>query len=592
MKFFDWVVIFFCSLWVAVFSNYAFAPTSLTHLVWLSPWGLFFLESRYRGEYKKLFWIGAIISIFFYSFSFRWILYMTVTFGGFPLFLALPIFFVSAIGLNLSFPFFLILFSFLVKKLKRNFTWIAGVVALLGEFVTPQVFPWYWGSILAGDRFLAQTAEYMSIYGLTFLLFTISYTLYSLIGKSILISILSLPKIQNPNWSRLYKIPSYGKEIIVLAMFTTVGFSLYWKWSQVKPVQWIDTLMVQPNAPLEFRDGRSAADTMMDLMNRIESLVIEGSASHPDPVDLVVLPESGVPFFSAHKHSATTSPPLYWDRFDSLMVLIANRLNANVFFNELDASYTDERIRHRKNLRYYNSSTVYDPNGERMSSYQKVYLLIFGEYMPFEFLYDLSPQTAKFEPGKNLNFLPIYSKNFTQDQKKELDSKNFNHLTFNDTSQISKESVVEKYKLLKSPTQEIAKFLPLICYEVIIPEYVRTFKDSGNPDFIVNVTNDKWYGISAETFQHGDLGRIRSIEWRKWMVRSTNSGSSFFVDHLGQVVDNEFTSQESAEFLRKKVGVVKSEKTFYVLYGNVLSWLTLIGFGIYFGFIYWKGKNR
>jgi apolipoprotein N-acyltransferase len=592
MKFFDWVVIFFCSLWVAVFSNYAFAPTSLTHLVWLSPWGLFFLESRYRGEYKKLFWIGAIISIFFYCFSFRWILYMTVTFGGFPLFLALPIFFLSAIGLNLSFPFFLILFSFLVKKLKRNFTWIAGVVALLGEFVTPQVFPWYWGSILAGDRFLAQTAEYMSIYGLTFLLFIISYTLYSLIGKSILTSILSLPKIQNPNWSRLYKIPSYGKEIIVLAMFTTVGFSLYWKWSQVKPVQWIDTLVIQPNAPLEFRDGRSAADTMMDLMNRIESLAIEGSASHPDPVDLVVLPESGVPFFSAHKHSATTSPPLYWDRFDSLMVLIANKLNANVFFNELDASYTDERIRIRKNLRYYNSSTVYDPNGERMTSYQKVYLLIFGEYMPFEFLYDLSPQTAKFEPGKNLNLLPIYSKNFTQDQKKELDSKNFNHITFNDTSQVSKESVVDKYKLLKSPTKEIAKFLPLICYEVIIPEYVRTFKDSGNPDFIVNVTNDKWYGISAETFQHGDLGRIRSIEWRKWMVRSTNSGSSFFVDHLGQVVDNEFTSQESAEFLRKKVGVVKSEKTFYVLYGNVLSWLTIIGFGIYFGFIYWKGKHR
>lgn len=191
--------------------------------------------------------------------------------------------------MNLSFPFFLILFSFLVKKLKRNFTWIAGVVALLGEFVTPQVFPWYWGSILAGDRFLAQTAEYMSIYGLTFLLFIISYTLYSLIGKSILTSILSLPKIQNPNWSRLYKIPSYGKEIIVLAMFTTVGFSLYWKWSQIKPVQWIDTLMIQPNAPLEFRDGIFAADTMMDLMNRIESLAIEGSASHPDPVDLVII---------------------------------------------------------------------------------------------------------------------------------------------------------------------------------------------------------------------------------------------------------------------------------------------------------------
>ncbi|NCN08370.1 MAG: apolipoprotein N-acyltransferase [Leptospira sp.] len=595
MKLKDWIVVIFCSLWVALFSNYAFAPTSQSYLVWFAPWGLFYLERRYRAEYKKLFWIGCLLAIVFYSVSFQWILHMTVTFGGFPLFLALPIFFLSAVFLNLWFPFFLVGFSFLVTKLRREFAFIAGFVALLGEFATPQIFPWYWGSIVAGNIFLAQTAEYMSIYGLTFFLFIGSYLSFTLIGRDIFNFLLSLPKMPKIHWSRISSLKFFGRELLVISLFWIVGFSLYWKWNQVKPTDWVDTLVIQPNAPLEFRDGRSVAETMLDLMTRIEQLTLEGAASSSDPVDLVVLPESGVPFFSAHKHSATISPPLYWERFDALMKIISNRLNANVFFNELDASYVDEKVRTRKNLRYYNSSTVYDPNGDRISSYQKVYLLAFGEYMPFEFLYDLSPQTGRFEPGKNLDFLPIYSKSSEADVKAEanegIQNNDFKHLSFEQTANVKIEEVLEKYKTFRQTTVERARFLPLICYEVIIPEFVRTFKQSGNPDFIVNVTNDKWYGISAETYQHGDLGRIRSIEWRKWMVRSTNSGSSFFVDHLGRVVDNEFTGQESSEFIRKKVGVIKSEHTFYVRYGNSLVWSLLMILASYFSWIYWRTKR-
>ena len=593
MKLKDWLIVLSCALWIALFANYAFAPTSLSFLVWFAPWGLFYIERRFRRQYKKLFWIACLLAIVFYSVSFEWILYMTVTFGGFPLFLAIPIFFLSAIFLNLWFPFFLLMYSFLISKLRREFAFVAGFVALLGEFLTPQVFPWYWGSIVAGNIYLAQTAEYMSIYGLTFFLFVGSYLSFTLIGRSFfdgLFSLLSFPKnsklanFPKIQWKRLKGIRYYGRELLVVLLFWVLGFSLYWKWNKVQPSEWVDTLIVQPNAPLEFRDGRSVAETMLDLMGRIERLTLEGAASHPDPVDLVVLPESGVPFFSAHKHAATTSPPLYWDRFDSLMKIIANRLNANVFFNELDASYVDEKIRTRKNLRYYNSSTVYDPNGDRKTSYQKVYLLAFGEYMPFEFMYELSPQTGRFEPGKSLDFLPIYSKSKSSEEE-------FVHLNFADTAKMNTDQVSEIYLPLKKTAQERAKFLPLICYEVIIPEFVRTFRESGSPDFIVNVTNDKWYGISAETYQHGDLGRIRSIEWRKWMVRSTNSGSSFFVDHLGQVVDKEFTGQESAEFIRKKVGLVKSELTFYVLYGNVLPWSVLFLLAFYFSWIYWRGKR-
>ncbi|WCL50350.1 apolipoprotein N-acyltransferase [Leptospira sp. GIMC2001] len=576
----SWIFPITSALWVGVFSNYAFAPFSNAILVWLAPWGLFYLESRYRGQWKKLFWAGCLVAIVFYSFSFNWIIYMTVVFGGFPMFLALPIFFISAIILNLWFPFFLMLFSFLIIKVKKEFAWVAGFVCLLGEFVTPQVFPWYWGSIVAGHETLAQTAEIMSIYGLSFLLFVVSYTMYSWWGRDILLSPARWKRI--PQRFRLLQ--KLYLPIALFIIFYVVGFSLYVKWNNVVPSRYVDTLVIQPNAPLEFRDGRSVAETINDLMKRIDELAVQGKASSPDPVDLIVLPESGVPFFSAHKHSATISPPMYWDRYDSLMFLLANRLQSNIFFNELDASFKDN-IRTRANRRLYNSSTLYDPNGERKKSYQKVFLLIFGEYMPFDWMYALSPQTGRFEPGKSLELIPYYSK------ERKLDSELPKPISYEDTLNIGKPDVENYYSELKTPTTEVGKFLPLICYEVIVPEFVRTFRDSGNPDFFVNVTNDKWYGVSAETFQHGDLARIRSIEWRKWMVRSTNSGSSFFVDHLGRIVDNEFSAQEASLFMRKKVGVVDSEQTFYVKYGNLLSWMILLGLSIRYGFIYWKKRK-
>ncbi len=560
------------AFWVTVFSNYAFAPYSLHYLVWIAPWGLFYLESRYRGEYKKLFWIGVFVSIVFYSFSFYWIIHMTVTFGGFPLFLAIPIFLISAIALNLWFPFFLIFFSWGILNARKWFAWLSGFICLLGEFFTPQIFPWYWGNIVAGSTILSQTAEYFSVYGLSFVLFVVSYSLYSLFGKDILISLTELRRagVLRQSKNLKYFFHSLGKFTPVFGLFVfffCLGYFLYWKWNRIEPVEYLDTVMIQPNAPLEFRDGRSVAETMKDLMERIERLAEEAASSHPDPIDLIVLPESGVPFYSTHRHEATIYPPIYWDQFDSLMFILANRYHANVFFNELDASYA-RQPKTRENLRYYNSSTLYDPNGSRTMSYQKVFLLIFGEYMPFEFLYALSPQTGRFEPGTNLNLIRVY-------KPKERPEWNKPHIRFEDTYLKRRPEVGEYYSTNRKELKIQTRFLPLICYEVIIPEFVRRFRASGNPGLIVNVTNDKWYGISAESFQHGDLARIRSIEWRKWMVRSTNSGTSFFVDHLGRVVEGRFTGQETSEFLREKVGIMESPPTFYVRHGNLLVWLIL-----------------
>lgn len=92
-------------------------------------------------------------------------------------------------------------------------------------------------------------------------------------------------------------------------------------------------LIVQPDAPLSFRDGREVKESIEALMVRIEKLTDDGVAKMGKKPDLIVFPEAGVPFFSAHNTAVTTvARRLYWHRFDSLMFLLANRYKANVFF--------------------------------------------------------------------------------------------------------------------------------------------------------------------------------------------------------------------------------------------------------------------
>ncbi|MDH5657672.1 MAG: apolipoprotein N-acyltransferase, partial [Spirochaetia bacterium] len=350
------------------------------------------------------------------------------------------------------------------------------------------------------------------------------------------------------------------------------GYLLLQKWSKLQPIAKKTVLVIQPDAPLEFRDGRSFRESMHDLMTRIERLVDQGAkAKKPD---LIVIPESGVPFFSAHYSQATTSyNPSYWKDFEAMIKLFALKYRANVFFNEIDAGFQND-IQNEENQVFYNNSALYDPNGERRDFYRKSFLLVFGEYMPFEFMYMLSPQTAKFEPGKIQNLIPFYAV-----ENKEIGKA---ALSWNDTAKMDLSNLHDYYG--KAAIKTAGSFLPLICYEVIIPEFVRKFRNNGNPGFIVNITNDKWYGKSVETYQHFDLARIRAIEHRRWMVRSTNSGTSAIVDHLGQVVNNKMTGLETAEYIISDISVIDSEETFYVKHGNLIPWLLilLVAFGAYF----------
>lgn len=175
----------------------------------------------------------------------------------------------------------------------------------------------------------------------------------------------------------------------------------------------------------------------------------------------------------------------------------------------------------------FNSALLQDSTGQIQAVYDKAFLLMFGEYIPFgeEFpwLYDLSPETSRFQSG-------------------------------------TRTAPVE----LKLKDNRVARIGMLICYEDLVPRYAKRVA-AHNPNVLINITNDAWFGQSAEPEHHLNLALIRAVEYRRWLLRSTNTGISVFIDAVGRrVAETALTGEET---LLHDVPLLET-RTLYALLGD------------------------
>jgi apolipoprotein N-acyltransferase len=170
----------------------------------------------------------------------------------------------------------------------------------------------------------------------------------------------------------------------------------------------------------------------------------------------------------------------------------------------------------------YNSAYLLDPSGKYQDRYDKIHLVPFGEYIPlpniFPFLAKLVPFTESLIAGDRQTIFQVEAGGRT------------------------------------------ARFGVLICYEDLDPYLARGLRQRG-ADFLVNISNDAWFGTSIELDQHFAVARFRAIENRTGVVRAGNNGITGIIDPLGRVTSLFAKETNGVKLMKDVTGYLTGEVT-------------------------------
>jgi apolipoprotein N-acyltransferase len=178
---------------------------------------------------------------------------------------------------------------------------------------------------------------------------------------------------------------------------------------------------------------------------------------------------------------------------------------------------------------FYNSALLLSAKGRLLQQYDKLHLVPFGEYIPLR---------------KRLRFLEslVPIGDFTAG------------------------SLYTPFNLGK------LKFAVLICFEDLFPELSRQFSKNG-ADFLVNITNDAWFGKTSSPHQHLAASVLRAVETRRYLIRAANTGVSGFIAPTGKIISLVRGKNAKEIFVpgynTQSLPIVKAHPTFYTRFGDL-----------------------
>lgn len=191
-----------------------------------------------------------------------------------------------------------------------------------------------------------------------------------------------------------------------------------------------------------------------------------------------------------------------------------------------------------------NSAVLLRPDGDLVDRYDKINLVPFGEYVPrfFSFVNRITQEAGDFAPGERMVVFPAGGH----------------------------------------------KLGVFICYESVFPAQVRQFV-KGGATLLLNLSNDGYFGESAAREQHLEIARMRALENRRWLLRSTNDGITAAIDPAGRVIER---LPMYREVVAKMGYSYISGTTAYTEQGDWFAWISLLAGAIALVASQWPHYNK
>lgn len=354
--------------------------------------------------------------------------------------------------------------------------WVRGPVRILSLAVALTViewlrghlftgFPWNtYGYALTGSLTMAQAASLVGIWGLTFTALAV-FTTPALFADD---------RADTPRpW------------LAVLSAFVVIGAlfaygSLRLARTPTELISDVRLRIMQPNLQQDEKFNYMARHEVMKRYLALSDRPTGPQSTGVRDVTHLIWPESAFPFFLTREAEALAQIA---ELLPQGTVLITGAIRAPEPAPGAPMSHA------------YNSVYVIDHDGSVLSVYDKVHLVPFGEYLPFQnFLERIGlQQITKVQGG----FIP-------GTRRRALD-------------------------VPRAP-----RFLPLICYEIIFPG--QAVPSGERPRWLLNLTNDGWFGTSSGPYQHLQQARVRAIEEGLPVVRAANTGVSAVIDPVGRII--------------------------------------------------------
>jgi len=500
----------------------AFPKIGIAGFAWVAPALLLF--AAHGKNPADAFRAGYVGGIVFWLASLYWLLLIPV--AGYPV--------LGWIALSAFVAIYFGIWTWLLAGkigsgnwLRRNLWSLAGAAAWVAlEMIRARFlggFPW---NLLGTSQFemtpLIQIASVTGVYGISFLVVWASLSLFSA-GRMI---------FAKPN-SRFAWQPE-----IFLPLFVVAGLFAFGEMKLLGKIPAASTLrvtMIQPSVPQNLIWDEN------ENSNRFQQLLTLTENALTNETDLLIWPEAAVP----------ESPELNLSNYAAITNLVAKNhvwliFNSDDFIPKSNATGDDK-------YDSFNSAFLFNPNGEFVKVYHKRKLVIFGEFVP-PFLKWFTPITGGYEAG---NFPAQFELERRTPGRQEI-----NVISINADREIGAPSRVNA--------------APLICFEDMFPQTARA-SVQGDTDFLVNLTNDGWFGKGAEQWQQMAAAIFRAVENGVPLVRCCNNGVTCWIDAHGalrQVFKDETGGIYGAGVMTFELPLPdeKPAPTFYNRQGDWFGW--------------------